>query len=79
MLPAGFEPAILARERPQIHPLDGAATGGGINRHDFRNRHQRTGHCNFHISATASPKQNVRTRLLPSTRQSASWSQTSVR
>ena len=25
--PAGFEPAIVARERPQTHALDGAATG----------------------------------------------------
>jgi hypothetical protein len=27
MLPAGFEPAILARKRPQIHALEHAATG----------------------------------------------------
>jgi hypothetical protein len=27
MLPAGFEPTIPASERPQIHALDGAATG----------------------------------------------------
>jgi hypothetical protein len=29
--PAGFEPAIPASERPQIHALDGAATGIGNN------------------------------------------------
>jgi hypothetical protein len=27
MLPAGFEPAISASERPESHTLDGAATG----------------------------------------------------
>jgi hypothetical protein len=34
MLPAEFEPAIPAGERPQIDPLDRAATGigfGGFN------------------------------------------------
>jgi hypothetical protein len=30
MPPAGFEPAIPARERPQTHVLDRAATGIGI-------------------------------------------------
>jgi hypothetical protein len=30
MPPAGFEPAIPARERPQTHAWDGAATGIGI-------------------------------------------------
>jgi hypothetical protein len=29
MLPAGFEPAIPATERPQTHAFDGAATGIG--------------------------------------------------
>ena len=29
MLPAGFEPAIPASERPQTHALDRAATGIG--------------------------------------------------
>jgi hypothetical protein len=29
MLPAEYEPAILARERPQIHALDRTATGIG--------------------------------------------------
>jgi hypothetical protein len=29
MSPAGFEPAIPARERPQTHILDRAATGIG--------------------------------------------------
>jgi hypothetical protein len=29
MPPAGFEPKILAIERPQAHALDGAATGIG--------------------------------------------------
>ena len=29
MLPAGFEPAIPARKRPQTHALDRAATGIG--------------------------------------------------
>jgi hypothetical protein len=30
MPPAGFEPAIPASERPQIHVLEGAATGIGV-------------------------------------------------
>ena len=30
MLPAGFEPAISASERPQTHALDRAATGTGL-------------------------------------------------
>ena len=30
MLPAGFEPAIQASERPQSHALDRAATGIGL-------------------------------------------------
>ena len=30
MLPAGFEPAIPARERPQSHALDRAANGTGL-------------------------------------------------
>jgi hypothetical protein len=29
MFPAGFEPAFPARERPQTHALDTAATGVG--------------------------------------------------
>jgi hypothetical protein len=29
MLPAGFEPAILASVRPQAHTLDGAVTAIG--------------------------------------------------
>jgi hypothetical protein len=29
MLPAGFEPAIPANERPQTHALDRAVTGIG--------------------------------------------------
>ena len=31
MAPVGFEPTIPAGERPQIHALDGAATGTGNN------------------------------------------------
>ena len=34
MPPVGFEPTILAGERPQTHALDRAATGTGIE--DFR-------------------------------------------
>jgi hypothetical protein len=30
MPPAGFEPIFTARERPQTHSLDRAATGPGI-------------------------------------------------
>ena len=30
MSPTGFEPTIPARERPQTHPLDRAATGIGV-------------------------------------------------
>jgi len=30
MPPAGFEPTILASERPHTHVLDGAATGIGL-------------------------------------------------
>ena len=30
MLPVGFEPTILAGERPQAYALDRAATGPGI-------------------------------------------------
>jgi hypothetical protein len=30
MLAAEFEPAILASERPQTHPLDRPATGFGL-------------------------------------------------
>jgi hypothetical protein len=30
MPPEGFEPTIQANERPQTHPLDGAATGTGL-------------------------------------------------
>ena len=33
MLPAGFEPAIPACERPQTHALDRAATGIGLVTH----------------------------------------------
>ena len=31
MSPVGFEPTILAGERPQTYTLDRAATGTGIN------------------------------------------------
>jgi hypothetical protein len=38
MPPAGFEPAIPARERQQANALDGAVTGiGGVDSIDRRN------------------------------------------
>ena len=52
MLPAGFEPAIPASERPQTHDIDLAATEFGVSNTDSVNTDQAV--CVKHHCASSS-------------------------